>query len=74
MKDKLLSFLRSLISSDNDVSSKRVVGIFILITITIYAISVSKIDSSVLDLLNSLSYIGCVLLGIGIIDKLKTLK
>lgn len=73
-ENKILDFLKGLINSNNETSSKRFTGIVILLSILIYSLCVNKIDTSVLDLLITLVYVGCALLGLGILDKFKGLK
>lgn len=71
-------FILKMLSNSDDVSSKRVTGILcILVYIVMFVVvffSEKELKQPVSDLFTTLFYGGLVLLGIGVIEKLKAVK
>lgn len=65
-------FIKKMFSTNDGVSSKRVTGFTILITeliiINIFSFLGTVISKDILDLHNSLIYVGTILIGAGIAD------
>lgn len=79
MSSKIKKFIKLLLSNSDDVSSKRVWGslIFLSAIILSYILLLkgdSDIPSNKLYLLTSMYIFGSITLGLGIFDKIKSIK
>lgn len=72
-----MSFIKNMLSGDSEISSKRTSGMILILVFvlgTIYATFITReLTNSAITLLTTSAYLGTVLLGITLVEKLKKL-